>query len=59
MEYSLWLNQSKAIQWIIITQPHDDFEKAKTYFKHLRDTYNLPIYYQSYDSENNILSELV
>ena len=36
-----------------------DFEKAKIYFKHLRDTYNLPFYYQSYDSEKNILSEII
>jgi len=59
MEYSLWTNQKKAKQLVVITQPHGDFEKAKIYFKHLRDTYNLPLYYQSYDSENNILSEKV
>ena len=59
MEYSLWKNQKKASRLIVITQPQGDFEEAKTYFKHLRDTYNLPLYYQSYDSERNILSELV
>ena len=59
MEYSLWTNQKKAKQLIVITQPNEDFEKARTYFKHLRDTYNLPLYYQSYDSEKNILSEIV
>lgn len=59
MEYSLWPDQLKAKRLIVITQPHPDFEKAKTYFKHIRDTYNLPLYYQSYDIEKNILSELV
>ena len=59
MEYSLWTNQKKAKRLIVITQPHEDFENARIYFKHLRDTYNLPLYYQSYDLEKNILSELV
>ena len=59
IEYSSWTNHTKAKQLIVITQPHDDFEKAKIYFRHLRDTYNLPLYYQSYDTEKNVLSELV
>lgn len=59
MEYSLWKNEKKASRLIVVTQPQEDFENARTYFKHLRDTYNLPLYYQTYDFENNILSELV
>lgn len=59
LEYSLWTNQMKAKKLIIITQPLEDFENAKIYFKHLRDSYNLPIYYQSYDYEKDILSEMV
>jgi len=31
MEYSLWTNQKKAKQLVVITQPHGDFEKAKIY----------------------------
>lgn len=59
MEYALWTNQNKAKELIVITQPLSDFENAKTYFKHLRNTYNLPLYYQSFDFEKNILSEIV
>lgn len=59
LEYSLWTNQKKAKQLIVVTQPHSDFEKARTYFKHLRDTFNLPLYYQSYDTETNRLSEII
>lgn len=59
IEYSSWTNHAKAKKLVIITQPHEDFDNAKVYFKHLRSTYNLPIYYQSYDIENNILSDIV
>lgn len=58
MEYSLWKNQNKAKQMIIITQPHKDIENVKIYFSHLRDAFNLPIYYQSYDYQTNLLSDL-
>ena len=59
MEYAYWTDHMKAKQLIIITQPHRDFENVKIYFKHIRDTFNLPIYYQSYDYEKNVLSDLV
>jgi hypothetical protein len=59
LEYSLWANHKKARQLIVVTQPLDDFDNAKIYFKHLRETFNLPLFYQSYDFENNILSEIV
>lgn len=59
MEYSLWTNKQNAKKLIVVTQPIGDFEKARVYFKHLRDLFNLPIYYQYYDFENNVLSELV
>ncbi|MEX6687180.1 hypothetical protein QTN47_06720 [Danxiaibacter flavus] len=58
MEYSLWTSHKKAKKLIVITQPSDDFENAKVYFKHLRDNFNLPLYYQSFDLEKNILSEI-
>ncbi|TSA19625.1 hypothetical protein D4R75_08720 [bacterium] len=57
MEYSLWTNHNRARQLIVVTQPHNDIDKAKTYFRHLRETYGLPIYFQTYDFENDILSE--
>jgi len=59
MEYSLWTNHKKAKKLIVITQPLGDFDSARIYFKHLRDNFNLPLYYQSYDFENNILSVIV
>lgn len=59
MEYSLWTNKQKAKQLIIVTQPLEEIDNARIYFKHIRDTYKLPLYYQSYDHVNNILSELV
>lgn len=59
MEYSLWTNHKKANELIVITQPHWDFEQAKIYFKHLRGLFNIPLYYQSFDIESNILSEKV
>lgn len=59
MEYSLWTNQKRAQKLVVVTQPCLNFTQAKRYFQFLRDTYDLPIYYQSYDYENKILSELV
>jgi len=57
MEYSLWPSSKRAKELIIVTQPRGDIEEAKTYIKYLRDTYELPIYYQSYDLKNRALSE--
>lgn len=57
IEYCHWTNQTKAKKLIVVTQPCYGLDDAKIYFKHLRETYNLPIFYQSYDFENNILSE--
>lgn len=57
MEYSLWPNMNKADQMIIITQKHEDVSKAALYFQHLRNTFNIPLYYQWFDHETNELSE--
>lgn len=57
MEYSLWPNRKNANQLVVITQKHENIENAKIYFQHLRDTYNIPIYYQWFDFETNQLSE--
>lgn len=57
MEYSLWSNSNKAKELIIITQPHNNSDEAKIYVKHLRESFNLPIYYQEFDFEEDSLSE--
>lgn len=59
MEYSFWTSEDKATELVVITQPHGDFDKAKVYFNHLRDKFKLPLYYQSYNKETDILSEKV
>jgi len=58
-EYSYWKNKNKAIELVIVTQPHKDVDKAKTYFAHLRNLFNIPIYYQSFDTQKNELSEKI
>jgi hypothetical protein len=56
MEYAHWTNNRRSDELIIIT--HICATKSvKTYFKFLRETYNLKIFYQSFDSITNILSE--
>lgn len=61
IEYASWTNKNKANELIIITQPSSDFEleKAKIYFEHLRRTFKLPIYYQSFDLETKQLSQKI
>ncbi|MEQ8361543.1 MAG: hypothetical protein RH948_01675 [Cyclobacteriaceae bacterium] len=58
IEYSHWTHQNKAKKLIIVTQPSNEIEEAVVYIKHIREKYNLPIYYQSYDFDKNILSEV-
>ncbi|MGB3079802.1 MAG: hypothetical protein WBB31_12035 [Saprospiraceae bacterium] len=58
MEYALWTNQKRAIKFIVVTQPHGDCEQARVYFKHLRDTYKIPLYFQTYDKDRHVLSEM-
>jgi hypothetical protein len=59
MEYALWQNTIRAKKWIIITQPHPDSEAALKYLSHVRENYGLPLYYQSFDWKNSVLSPLV
>jgi hypothetical protein len=56
LEYSYFPKRQNAIELIIVTQ-HEIDEKSKHYFKNLRKLFSLPIYYQSYDSDSNTLSE--
>ena len=57
LEYSLWTEQEKAKELIIVTQVMPDSTDAKKYLPHIRKTYNIPIYYQSFNIETNELSE--
>ena len=57
LEYSLWTEQNKAKELVIVTQPMSEIADAKTYFAHIRKIYNIPIYYQSFNIETNELSE--
>lgn len=59
LEYSMWTTQNKAKELIVVTQPMPDFGKVKEYFAHIRKTYNIPLYYQSFDVDTNELSEKV
>lgn len=56
MEYCYYPNKQKARELIVVTQIPAD-KQTKTYFQHLRDKFNLPIYYQSYNLETKTLSE--
>ena len=47
LEYAMWPNKMKANQLIIVTQKHNDIEKVKTYFAHLRSKLGLLIYFGS------------
>ena len=56
MEYCFYPNTNKAKELIIVTHlPADEY--TRVYFQHLRNTFEIPIYYQSYDLDKNVLSE--
>ncbi|OWK69211.1 hypothetical protein [Pedobacter sp. AJM] len=57
MEYSYWSKHNRAVKIIIVTQIPIT-PKAKEYFNHLRDKFNLPLYYQSFDLSTGHLSEI-
>lgn len=59
MEYSFWTSHNKAKELIVITQPHNNFEQVKIYFKHLMNKFNIPLNYQYFDIKKNLLSEKV
>lgn len=56
LEYCYYPNHTKAKELIIVTQIPITSE-IKQYFKHLRSTFSILIYYQSYDIKMEILSE--
>lgn len=55
LEYAYWPNKNKAKKMVIVTQTPIS-AKGRLYFKHLRETLNIPIYYQSYNLSENTLS---
>lgn len=57
IEYSSWTNHIKAKELIIVTQHHSELDEAKKYVTHLRTIFNIPLYYQYFDLDNNFLSE--
>lgn len=57
LEYSHWTSHNRANRMIVVTQQHSDISDAKKYFKHLREKYGLPIYFQTYEIQQDILSE--
>ncbi|MPN23675.1 hypothetical protein SDC9_171068 [bioreactor metagenome] len=58
MEYAFWPQEVQNLkELIIVTPPLGDLDNTKAYLEYIRNTYKLPIYYQSYDYEYNKLSE--
>jgi len=57
LEYTHWTIKNKASKLIIVTQPHSHSKEAEEYLSHLRKECNIPIYHQSFDLNNCILSD--
>lgn len=56
LEYSCWITNSNAIKLVIVSQKLGDSEEAIKYVRHLRNLYELPIYFQTYDFESKEFS---
>ncbi len=56
LEYAFW-EPNKIIEELIIVSYLSPSIDARNYLKLLRSKYKLPIYYQTFDKDNNILSE--
>lgn len=57
IEYSYWPDREIAKKLIIIS-PNKITNQAKKYLEHLRNKFNIPIYYQQFDYENSVLGDL-
>ena len=53
----MWTEEKRAEEMIIVTQPNQEMSEVATYMNHLRKQFNIPIFYQSFDVETNLLSE--
>lgn len=58
LEYAYWPNKSNALK-LIITSQNSACNDSISYLKNLRDKFNIPIFYQQFDIENNTLLEEV
>ena len=56
LEYCAWTNSRNASKLVVVSQLLGDTEDAKIYIKHLRDTFGIPIYFQTFDLSTNDLS---
>ena len=56
MEYAYWHEREYAQRLVIVSEKPVTPE-AQLYLEHLRNTFRLPIYYQSFDLESGTLSE--
>lgn len=57
LEYCAWTNKKNATKLVIVSQLLGDTEDAKIYIKHIRNTFSIPIYFQTFDLTSNELSE--
>jgi hypothetical protein len=56
MEYSYWPDLARAEKLIIVADNAPDLE-TKRYLAHIRNKFNLPIFYRFFNMEKNALSE--
>lgn len=58
LEYAVWMDQLRAEEWIIVTHLALT-DPVKTYLRHINATYGLPINYQQYVYETDVLTDLI
>lgn len=57
LEYCSWTNSRNASKLVVVSQLLGDSEDAKIYIKHIRETFGIPIYFQTFDLSSKELSE--
>lgn len=57
LEYCSWTNSKNASKLVVVSQLLGDIEDAKIYVKHIRNTFGIPIYFQTFDLTSKELSE--
>lgn len=59
LEYSYFPENQNASSLVILTQKHSGAETVEVirYIRHIRSKFGIPVYYQWYDYQNNVLSE--
>ena len=58
LEYAYWPNKLYAKKLIIIS-PQPSTQQTSAYLSHVREKFNIPIYYQQYDLEKNVLKNII